>query len=450
MKTKKGDKKPTQSTHFKRLTMPKRQTLMILLFASLFGLIGIATLLSSRAAAGNDLVVTSVTMSPATPTAGQAVTFSAVVKNQGTTATTAGTVVGVAFYVDGAKVSWNQTNSASLAAGASVTLTANAGASGTTWQATTGPHTVNAVADDNNVIPDESNEANNSLSKAFTVGNTGNLYLSPATASVQVGASFTTSVRLNPGIKVDAVEVTITYDQTKMTFASINGASSAFDVELGPQTGGSGTVKITRGNMSTGVSTDALVANIVFTAVAGSGTSTIQIAGNATNAGAYTNPSTTNSTITFVTPDTTPPATSVTSPAANASLSNTQTISANATDAVGVTRVEFYIDNQLIGTDTSSPYSISLDTTKYTSGTHRLQTRAYDAAGNVGTSTAVTVTIKNWPEDINQDGQVNIQDFSLFIVKFGQSGGDLGRADINRDGQVNIQDFSLLIGKFGQ
>jgi hypothetical protein len=52
-------------------------------------------------------------------------------------------------------------------------------------------------------------------------------------------------------------------------------------------------------------------------------------------------------------------------------------------------------------------------------------------------------------EDINQDGIVNILDFSLLASKFGQSGTGIGRTDINQDGIVNILDFSLLAAKFG-
>ena len=449
----KNTKPKTKLTkYFKTNTERGRQVFMMTLFVSLFALIGVATLLQSRAATGNDLVVTSLTMSPTAPAAGQAVMFTAVVKNQGTTPTTAGTAVGVAFYVDDVRVSWNQTNTSSLIAGGTVTLTANAGTTGATWAATSGPHTIRAVADDANVIPDESNEANNAFSTTLTIGNTGNLYVSPAIQTVNVGTNLTAAIRLNPGSTVDGVEATVTYDQTKLTFVSVSGTGSPFDVELGPQTGGAGTVKVTRGNLGAGVSTDSLIANVVFTAVAGSGTSTLQIAGNATKGGAYTNPSVTNSTITFRTPDTTAPVTAITAPVANAALSMTQAVTATASDATGITKVEFWMDGQLLNTDTTAPYSYSLDTTKYTSAAHSLQTKAYDAAGNVGTSTALSVTIKNFPEDINQDGVVSLLDFSILVSKFGQTGTPtvLGRSDINVDGVVNLQDFSLLVSKFGQ
>jgi subtilisin family serine protease len=93
--------------------------------------------------------------------------------------------------------------------------------------------------------------------------------------------------------------------------------------------------------------------------------------------------------------DTTPPSTSVTSPANGATVSGTVTVSADASDAVGVTRVELYVDGSLHSSDTSSPYSFAWNTTAASNGSHSLQTRAYDAAGNVGSSATVGVTVSN-------------------------------------------------------
>lgn len=122
-----------------------------------------------------DLVVTSVTLSPASPNAGDHVVFTAVVKNQGTGATPAGTVLGVGFDLDGsqAATTWEDTDTASLAAGASITLTATGGTAGTNyWTATAGSHTVTAWVDDVNRIA-ESNENNNTLAQTFAVGSSG-------------------------------------------------------------------------------------------------------------------------------------------------------------------------------------------------------------------------------------------------------------------------------------
>src|SRR6185436_3223428 len=97
-----------------------------------------------------------------------------------------------------------------------------------------------------------------------------------------------------------------------------------------------------------------------------------------------------------VTPgDTVAPATSITSPLSGATVSATTTVSANASDNVGVTRVELYRDGVLFGTDSTSPYSFSWGTTGVANGSHSLQTKAYDAAGNIGSSASVAVTVSN-------------------------------------------------------
>ncbi|MFN7942727.1 MAG: Ig-like domain-containing protein [Thermoanaerobaculia bacterium] len=94
-------------------------------------------------------------------------------------------------------------------------------------------------------------------------------------------------------------------------------------------------------------------------------------------------------------PDTTPPTTSITAPANGATVSGTTSVTASASDNVGVSSVEFYIDGALKGSDTSSPYSYSWNTTTYANGSHSIFSKAYDAAGNVGTSSTISVTVNN-------------------------------------------------------
>src|SRR4051794_5949270 len=93
--------------------------------------------------------------------------------------------------------------------------------------------------------------------------------------------------------------------------------------------------------------------------------------------------------------DTPLPTTSITAPTAGATLSGTVAVNASASDNVGVTKVEFYLDGALKSTDTASPYSWSWDTTTATNATHTLTSKAYDAALNIGTSTTVSVTVSN-------------------------------------------------------
>ncbi|MCE9672139.1 Ig-like domain-containing protein [Myxococcus stipitatus] len=94
-----------------------------------------------------------------------------------------------------------------------------------------------------------------------------------------------------------------------------------------------------------------------------------------------------------VVPDTTPPVTALTSPAAGGTLYATVVVTANASDDKGVTRVEFYADDTLVGTDTDAPYLVLWNTGGVPVGSHTLTARAFDAAGNAGTSEAVTVTV---------------------------------------------------------
>ncbi|MDE2311708.1 MAG: hypothetical protein KGJ93_01270 [Patescibacteria group bacterium] len=94
--------------------------------------------------------------------------------------------------------------------------------------------------------------------------------------------------------------------------------------------------------------------------------------------------------------DTTPPVASVTSPANGATVSGSISLIATATDNVGVAGVQFKVDGVNVGAeDTSSPYGSTWDTTTATNGTHLITATARDAAGNLGVSSAVSVTVNN-------------------------------------------------------
>jgi len=94
--------------------------------------------------------------------------------------------------------------------------------------------------------------------------------------------------------------------------------------------------------------------------------------------------------------DATPPTVSLTAPAAGATVSGTAvTLSATAADNVAVAKVDFFVDGALVGTDTSSPYSISWNSTTVANGSHSFTARATDTAGNATTSAAVTATVSN-------------------------------------------------------
>jgi Big-like domain-containing protein/exo-rhamnogalacturonan lyase-like protein len=96
-------------------------------------------------------------------------------------------------------------------------------------------------------------------------------------------------------------------------------------------------------------------------------------------------------------PDTTPPTISITAPGTGATVAGTISVSANASDNVGVVGVQFQLDGANLGAeDTASPYSVSWNTTTATNGTHTLSAIARDAAGNKSTAT-LSVTVSNIP-----------------------------------------------------
>jgi hypothetical protein len=93
--------------------------------------------------------------------------------------------------------------------------------------------------------------------------------------------------------------------------------------------------------------------------------------------------------------DNQPPTVAVTAPAPGATLSGLVTVQASASDNVGVTKVEFYLDGVLRAVDLAAPYQWDFDTTTASNGAHAVQVLAYDAAGNVGRATLNVTTSNN-------------------------------------------------------
>ncbi len=105
-------------------------------------------------------------------------------------------------------------------------------------------------------------------------------------------------------------------------------------------------------------------------------------------------------TVNNTTPDTTPPTVSLAAPVNGATVSNTVTVSANATDNVAVASVQFQLDNSNVGNAVLvAPYTYSWDTTKSANGTHTLRAIATDTSNNSATSASVTVTVNNTSKD---------------------------------------------------
>jgi chitinase len=114
------------------------------------------------------------------------------------------------------------------------------------------------------------------------------------------------------------------------------------------------------------------------------GTASCTIAGN----GAVT--VTANFNLTTTSTDTTPPTVTLVLPSSPIARRSAVTLSATASDNVGVVKVEFYVNGSLQCSDAASPYTC-VWRVPAANKSYILQAKAYDAAGNVGVSPRITV-----------------------------------------------------------
>jgi chitinase len=95
-------------------------------------------------------------------------------------------------------------------------------------------------------------------------------------------------------------------------------------------------------------------------------------------------------------PDTDPPVALFLYPVAGTDVTGTVQASVDLFDNIGVSRVEFYVDGQLenSATNPSVPWVFNWDTSPVADGAlHSIYIKAYDAAGNTGTSELLVLTV---------------------------------------------------------
>jgi uncharacterized protein (TIGR03437 family) len=76
------------------------------------------------------------------------------------------------------------------------------------------------------------------------------------------------------------------------------------------------------------------------------------------------------------------------------------TMTATATDSNGISKVEFYQGTTLLGTDTTSPYSVVWN--NVSKGNYNLTAKATDTLGLSSTSAIVSITVTNSPNSVNR------------------------------------------------
>jgi hypothetical protein len=159
---------------------------------------------------------------------------------------------------------------------------------------------------------------------------TGEMYLTPAANSVEIGSNLTVSLRINPGTSVNAVQATVNYNSSDLQFISSN--VSAFSTCV-LNAGGGGTITISCASLGSSTSSDSLISTISFSALVGSGSSSLTLTNaNAANNGVYTDPSTANATVSFTSPQVQTP------PASTGSSGTTQTASSTPKSTTSTTK----------------------------------------------------------------------------------------------------------------
>lgn len=128
-----------------------------------------------------------------------------------------------------------------------------------------------------------------------------------------------------------------------------------------------------------------------------------------------------------------PPIVYISNPSDGATVSGIIDIVANASDNIGIKKVEFYVDNTLKGNDFSSPYSYSWDTRNYSEGSHTLMAKAYDALHQTGTDTISVFVVKElsnfsldefWPTTIKLSWVDRLADEDGFMIERSSDGSE--------------------------
>lgn len=100
--------------------------------------------------------------------------------------------------------------------------------------------------------------------------------------------------------------------------------------------------------------------------------------------------------------DTEAPVASITDPLEGATVSGLVPVDIEATDNVGVTRAELWVNNTAVAVDSSTPFAFSWDSSGAPNGTTSLVAHVFDAVGNAATH-SVDVIVDNAEEPIIAD-----------------------------------------------
>jgi len=213
----------------------------------------------------------------------------------------------------------------------------------------------------------------------------GQLYLAPSSSAIALGSTFTVTVHENSGSDaVNAVEADLTYPTNLLQFVSSDASSSPFTVQA-VNSGGSGTITLSRGNQ-TALTGDQVVSVLTFKALA-LGPATLAFANTSAlvRASDQANVLVTTTSSTYTVADMEPPSTPTGVTMAAHTVTTIGLSWTASTDDVGVVGYKIFRNGSEVGTSSSTSFQ---DSGLSPGTTYAYAVAAYDAAGNTSPQSA--------------------------------------------------------------
>jgi peptidoglycan/xylan/chitin deacetylase (PgdA/CDA1 family) len=107
-------------------------------------------------------------------------------------------------------------------------------------------------------------------------------------------------------------------------------------------------------------------------------------------------------------PDTTPPTVAVTSPSAGSTVAGSVALTANGSDNLALDRVDFLVDGTIVGSSVAGGWTYNWNSRTVGMGNHTIVARAVDTAGNVASSTPVSVFVSNQSTNLLQNPSLEV------------------------------------------
>lgn len=135
--------------------------------------------------------------------------------------------------------------------------------------------------------------------------------------------------------------------------------------------------------------------------------------------------------------DTVAPDISITSPMLDNKLWLDVSVKADVTDDHLVSKVEFYLDDELLGEDTEAPYELDFNSKQYEDGMYELKVLAYDGGGNQ-TEASREIEIFNSLLKVSVGDNYASEDLERWIVIADEEGNSIDFAMIENSSEILI------------